>query len=129
MFKVKNIVPAPLFQRTFAAVIDLVLVILIGAGVFLGFSNLASNFSAVKAYINDYNNEIVTSGLMQLEKNELKPYEYVDYEHYQEMFYNFYNVYYSKQTKSEINYDVYWFNVFIYGQKESPAKNKCVISN
>ena len=48
MSKVKNIVPAPLFQRTFAAVIDLVLVILIGAGVFLGFSNLASNFSAVK---------------------------------------------------------------------------------
>ena len=122
MSKVKNIVPAPLFQRTFAAVIDLVLVILIGAGVFLGFSNLASNFSAVKAYINDYNNEIVTSGLMQLEKNELKPYEYVDYEHYQEMFYNFYNVYYSKQTKSEINYDVYWFNVFIYGQKDELNK-------
>lgn len=122
MSKVKNIVPAPLFQRTFAAVIDLVLVILIGAGVFLGFSNLASNFSAVKAYINDYNNEIVASGLMQLEKNELKPYEYVDYEHYQEMFYNFYNVYYSKQTKSEINYDVYWFNVFIYGQKDELNK-------
>lgn len=122
MSKVKNIVPAPLFQRTFAAVIDLVLVILIGAGVFLGFSNLASNFSAVKAYINDYNNEIVTSGLMQLEKNELKPYEYVDYEHYQEMFYNFYNIYYSKQTKSEIDYDVYWFNVFIYGQKDELNK-------
>ena len=120
MSKVKNIVPAPLFQRTFAAVIDLVLVILIGAGIFLGFSNIASNFSAVKAYINDYNQEIVNSGLMKLEKNELTPYEYVSYENYQEMFYKFYNVYYHEQTEKE--YDVYWFNVFIYGQKDELSK-------
>ena len=120
MSKVKNIVPAPLFQRTFAAVIDLVLVILIGAGIFLGFSNIASNFSGVKAYINDYNQEIVDSGLMKLEKNELVPYEYVSYENYQEMFYKFYNIYYHKQTEKE--YDVYWFNVFIYGQKDELNK-------
>ena len=86
MSKVKNIVPAPLFQRTFAAVIDLVLVILIGAGIFLGFSNIASNLNGVKAYINDYNQEIVDSGLMKLEKNELVPYEYVSYENYQQLY-------------------------------------------
>ena len=120
MSKVKHIVPAPLFQRTFAAIIDLVLTILIGAGVFLGFSNLASNFPSVKAYINDYNSEIVSSGLMKLEKDELVPYEYDNYKSYQDMFFKFYNVYYSEKTEKE--YDVYWFNVFVYGQKDELNK-------
>ena len=120
MSKVKNIVPAPLFQRTFAAIIDLVLAILIGAGVFLGFSNIASNFSGVKAYINDYNSEIVSSGLMELKNNELVPFEYVSYENYQDIFFKFYNEYYHEQTKKD--YDVYWFNVFIYGQKDELNK-------
>jgi len=120
MSKVKNIVPAPLFQRTFAALIDLVLVILIGAGIFLGFSNAASNFSAVKAYKDDYNQEIITSGLMKEVDKKLVPYAYDNYQSYQTMFYDFYHGYYAE--KKETTYDVYWFNVFIYGQDDALNK-------
>lgn len=117
MAKVKRIVNASLFSRTFAAIIDLVLVIFIGAGIFLGLSNLASALPAVKAYQDDYNQVMVDSGLMKLEKDTLVPYEYECYEDYQTQFYNFYHEYYAKEVNKE--YDVYWFNVFIYGQQDA----------
>lgn len=118
--RVKKIVNAPLFNRTFGAIIDLILTIFIGAGIFLGISKIAENVNWIKAYKDDYNQEVVASGVMQLEKNELVPYEYDNYEDYQNKFYDFYHTFYSE--KVEKTYDVYWFNVFIYGQKDEQNK-------
>ena len=120
MAKIKHIVPAPLFSRTFAAIIDLVLVVLIGAGVFLGISNIAYHVNWIKAYKDDFNQTLVDSGLMRLEKNEVKPYEYESYLDYQSLFYDFYHGFYAEETNKE--YDVYWFNVFIYGQNDTLNK-------
>ena len=39
--RVRKIVKAPLFNRTFGAVIDLVLTIFVGAGIFLGIFKIA----------------------------------------------------------------------------------------
>ena len=50
----KRIDPAPLFSRTFAALMDLVITIFVGIGIFLGFSNIASNMTMVKKYKDDY---------------------------------------------------------------------------
>ena len=118
--RVKRIVYASLFHRTFGAIIDLVLTIFVGAGIFLAISNIAMKVSWIKAYKDDYNQAIVDSGLMQLEKEEPVPYEFNSYQQYEEKFYNFYHAYYSKQVNKE--YDVYWFNVFIYGQSDTLNK-------
>ena len=114
---VKKIVNASLFSRTFAAVIDLVIAIFVGAGIYLGFSKIAENIPSIKSYKEDYTQTIVDSGLMKLNKGELEQYEYDDYLEYQTMFYDFYHNYYSKEMNKE--YNVYWFNVFIYGQEDS----------
>ena len=116
MSKVKNIVPAPLFARTFAAVLDLLLVIFVGAGVFLGISNIAYHVNWIKAYRDDFNQTIVDAGLMKYEKDDLVPFEYTSYLDYEKQFYDFYHGFYANETNKE--YDVYWFNVFIYGQKD-----------
>ena len=118
--KVKKIVPAPLFSRTFAAIIDFVLAVFVGAGIFLGISNIAYNVNWIKAYKDDYNQTIVNSGLMKLEKNVLVPYEYQSYLDYQTKFYDFYHDFYAKETNKQ--YDKYWFNVFIYGQNDALNK-------
>lgn len=115
--RVKKIVKAPLFSRTFGAVIDLVITIFVGAGIFLGISNIASNINWIKAYKDDYNQTVVDSGLMQMKNKELAQYEYTSYEEYQTLFYNFYHGFYANETQN--NYDVYWFNVFIYGQDDA----------
>ena len=120
MSKVKRIVNAPLFNRTFAAIIDLVLVILIGAGIFLGISNIAINVNWIKQYKTDYNQTVVDSGLMKSNKDDLEPYEYENYQDYQTKFYDFYHTFYANETNKE--YDIYWFNVFIYGQDDVLAK-------
>ena len=114
--RVKKIVNAPLFNRTFGAIIDLVLTIFVGAGIFLGISSIASNVNWIKAYKDDYNQTIVDSGLMQNEDNKLVPYEYENYQDYETRFYDFYSGYFAQETKK--SRDVYWFNVFIYGQKD-----------
>ena len=113
---VKKIVNASLFSRTFAAVIDLIITIFIGAGIYLGFSKIAENISSIKAYKEDYTQTIVAAGLMKLNKGELEQYEYDDYLSYQTMFYDFYHNYYASEMHKE--YDIYWFNVFIYGQED-----------
>ena len=118
--RVKKIVPAPLFNRTFGAIIDLVLTIFIGAGIFLGISSIASNVSWIKAYKDDYNQTVIDSGLMKMEEGELKQYEYESYDLYEQRFYNFYHDYFSQKT--EKIYDIYWFNVFIYGQTDILGK-------
>lgn len=115
--KIKNIVPAALFARTFGAIIDLIITIFIGAGVFLGLSNIAYQIPAIKQYKDHYYQEIVDSGLMKLEDEQLKPHEYTDYEQYETLFYNFYHEYYG--DKKNTTYDIYWFNVFIYGQDDA----------
>ena len=118
--RVKKIVTAPLFNRTFGAIIDLVLTIFIGAGIFLGISSIASNVSWIKAYKDDYNQTVIDSGLMKMEEGELKQYEYETYDLYEQRFYNFYHDYFSQKT--EKIYDIYWFNVFIYGQTDILGK-------
>ena len=115
--RVRKIVKAPLFNRTFGAVIDLVLTIFVGAGIFLGISKIAENVNWIKAYKDDYNQAIVASGLMQESDKELVPYEYENYQDYESRFYDFYSGFYSQETKK--SHDVYWFNVFIYGQKDN----------
>ena len=120
MSKVKNIVPAPLFARTFAAVLDLLLVIFVGAGAFLGISNIAYHVNWIKAYRDDFNQTIVDAGLMKYEKDDLVPFEYTSYLDYEKQFYDFYHGFYANETNKE--YDVYWFNVFIYGQKDELNK-------
>lgn len=115
--RVKNIVSAPLFSRTFAALLDLLITIFIGSAIFLGISNIAYNVKWIKAYKDDYNATVVASGLMQEENKELVPFEYEDYELYQDKFYHFYHDFYSQY--SDINYDIYWFNVHIYGQEDT----------
>ena len=117
MSKIKRIVNAPLFNRTFAAVIDLVIAIFVGAGIFLGISSIAVNVNWIKAYKTDYNQTVVESGLMKLNNGELEPYEYENYQDYQNRFYDFYHGFYAEETNKE--YDVYWFNVFIYGQDDT----------
>lgn len=114
---VKKIVNASLFSRTFSAVIDLIIAIFVGAGIYLGFSKIAENIPSIKAYKDDYTQTIVDSGLMKLNKGELEQYEYDDYLEYQTMFYDFYHNYYAQEMHKE--YDVYWFNVFIYGQEDN----------
>ena len=114
---VKKIVNASLFSRTFGAVIDLIITIFVGAGVYLGFSKIAENIPSIKSYKEDYTQTIVDSGLMKLNKGELEQYEYDDYLSYQTMFYDFYHNYYAQEMHKE--YDVYWFNVFIYGQEDN----------
>lgn len=113
---VRHIVPANLFVRTFGAIIDLILTILIGGGIYLGISTIAENTNWIKAYKEDYNQTIVDSGLMKLNNNELEPFEYDDYLSYQTMFYDFYHNFYAQEVGKA--YDVYWFNVFIYGQND-----------
>lgn len=117
MSKIKRIVNAPLFNRTFAAIIDLVILLFVGAGIFIGISSIAVNVNWIKAYKTDYNQTVVDSGLMKLNKDELVPYEYENYQDYQTRFYDFYHTFYSEATNKE--YDVYWFNVFIYGQDDT----------
>ena len=114
--RVRKIVNAPLFNRTFGAIIDLVLTIFVGAGLYLGISKIAENVGFIKAYKDDYYQTIVESGLMYESKGEVVPYEYDNYEEYQNRFYTFYNDYFAKKTEN--SYDVYWFNVFIYGQND-----------
>ena len=114
---VKKIVNASLFSRTFSAVIDLIIAIFVGAGIYLVFSKIAENIPSIKAYKDDYTQTIVDSGLMKLNKGELEQYEYDDYLEYQTMFYDFYHNYYAQEMHKE--YDVYWFNVFIYGQEDN----------
>ena len=114
---VKKIVNAPLFARTFGALIDLALTILIGAGLFLGISKIAENMSFVKAYKDDYNQNLVLSGLMKESSDGLVPYQFNNYLDYQEKFYDFYHGYYAEQSKK--SFDVYWFNIFIYGQDDA----------
>ena len=116
----KNIVNAPLFNRTFGAIIDLVLTIFVGAGIFLGISNIAYNVSWIKAYKEDFNQVMVDSGLMQLNKGNLEVFEYDDYLSYQTMFYDFYHDYYKELTDKE--YDIYWYNVHIYGLDDTLAR-------
>ena len=117
---VKKIVNAPLFARTFGALIDLALTVLIGAGLFLGVSKIAENLSFAKAYKDDYNQNIVLSGLMKETNDGLVPYELNNYLDYQNKFYDFYHGYYEEQTKKDpsLYFDEYWFNVFIYGQND-----------
>lgn len=114
---IKNIVPAALFARTFGAIIDLIITIFVGAGVFLGLSNIAYQMPAIKQFKDHYYQEIVDSGLMKLEDAQLVPYEYSNYEQYETLFYSFYHEYYG--PKKNTTYDVYWFNVFIYGQDDA----------
>ena len=116
MSKVKKIVNAPLFARTFAAILDLAMVIFVGAGIFLGISNIAIRINWIKAYKDDYTNAIVDSGLAKLENGNLTLYEHENYTDYQARFYTFYNEKYAEITNQQ--YDVYWFNVFIYGQSD-----------
>ena len=116
--RVKRIVTAPLFNRTFGAIIDLVIAIFVGAGIFLGISNIATNVSWIKAYKDDYNQVMVDSGLVKNEK--LEHYEYENYSDYQSMFYDFYHNY--LPTQDEKPRDIYWFNVFIYGQNDALNK-------
>ena len=113
---VKKIVNASLFSRTFGAIIDLIITIFVGAGIYLGFSKIAENIPSIKSYKEDYTQTLVDSGLMKLNKGELEQYEYDDYLSYQTMFYDFYHNYYANEMHKE--YDVYWFNVFIYGQDD-----------
>ena len=113
---VKKIVNASLFSRTFGAVIDLIITIFVGAGIYLGFSKIAENIPSIKSYKEDYTQTLVDSGLMKLNKGELEQYEYDDYLSYQTMFYDFYHNWYAIETHKD--YDIYWFNVFIYGQDD-----------
>ena len=114
---VKKIVNASLFSRTFGAVIDLIITIFVGAGIYLGFSKIAENIPSIKSYKDDYTQTIVDSGLMKLNKGDLEQYEYDDYLSYQTMFYDFYHNWYANEVKE--SYDIYWFNVFIYGQDDA----------
>lgn len=116
MSKVKNIVNASLFARTFAAILDLVITIFIGAGIYLGISNIAMQVNWIKAYRSDYEQTIVDSGLMYLKDGKVTQYEYESYETYEALFYDFYHNFYASETKQE--YDIYWFNIFIYGQDD-----------
>ena len=122
--KLKNIVPAPLFQRTFAAIIDLVITILIGAGVFLGFSSIASNFSSVKAYKNDYIETIEKSNILTYDKKEdmAKPLVFNKYQDYESAFYSFYHDFMPTEVTYTYEHDVYWYNVHIYGLEDELHK-------
>ena len=114
--KVKKIVNASLFARTFGAIIDLIITIFIGAGIFLGFSNIAYKIPSIKAYKDHYNQSLADSGIMEMKNDLPYPYEFDNYLSYQDIFYDFYHSYFSE--KKSQTYDIYWFNVHVYGQED-----------
>lgn len=117
--KVKKIEVAPLFNRTFGAIIDFVLTLLVGLGIFLGLSNIMMNTKWVKSFKEDYNSVIVNSGIMKYDsKNQVVPYVLDTYEEYEEKFYSFYKDYLPTLRDNTQEIDKYWYNVFIYGQDD-----------
>jgi len=118
--QVRKIVPAALFPRTFGALLDLIMVIIVGLGVFIGVAHIFESVPAIDKYRQEYNQIIIDSGLMKYEDKKLVINTFEDYKSYETMFYSFYHDTFSKETKKE--YDTYWFNVFVYGQNDTLNK-------
>ena len=116
----KKIVPATLFHRTFAAILDLVMIVFVGLSLFVGLSEIMVRTKWVQSYKQDYIQVIVDSGIAIYDEKEdvVNPYEYTKYTQYEGIFYDFYTNYINKQIEDEAVRDAYWYNVMIYGQDD-----------
>jgi len=122
--KVKNIVSAGLFPRFFGALLDILMVVFVGAGVFIGLSSIARNIPPVNQHKETYIKSLTDSGLMTYNSSDdsflavtkEKP------DDYETLIYDFYNGFYTSQKKDGILRDKYWFNVHVLGLEDKLSK-------
>ena len=115
--RLKKIVPAGLFHRTFAAVLDLIMIIFVGLSLFIGISEIMIRTKWVQSYKQDYIQVITDSGIAVYDEKEdvVNPYEYTNYKQYEAIFFDFYTDFINKATGDETIRDAYWYNVMVYG--------------
>ena len=118
--KITSIVLAPLFKRVIAGVIDAIIVIFIAGGLYAAGGEIAKRISYIKDYHTQYNALALESGLLTYNQNDdsYNPYVYDSIEDYQNLFYRFYHDFYQEKAEDNITYDIYWFNVHVYGQED-----------
>ena len=116
--KLKKIVYASLFARTFAAVIDFVITAFVGIGAALGATEIAKSTPSVKGYQNEYIEVMTDSNLIEYKNKEVSYKIYNDYKEYETLFTSFYCDFLPSKVDYEYTHDTYWYNVHIYGLKD-----------
>ena len=115
--KLKKIVPASLFARTFGAIIDLAITLFVGIGLAIGVVYLCRTLPSIKAHQDNYTQVMTDSGLINYDK-KTKTVTFVEkdsYKGYEEVVYTFYSEFMSSKTEYKYTHDIYWYNVHVYG--------------
>lgn len=115
--KLSKMVPAGIGRRTLAALLDLVIMVFVGLGIFLGVGEITKAVPGVKAIQHSYYQELSDTGIMQVdaEKGTSDPFVYEDYKEYEQIFYKFYSEYLPSRKSDKYEHTVYWYNVHVYG--------------
>ena len=118
--KLKRIVPASLFARTFGAVIDLAITLFIGAGLAIAAVNIAKSTPSVNNHKENYISEMTDSKIITYNQktNIVSPVIKDDYKDYETLFYEFYSSFMPSKKEYKYTHDKYWYNVHIYGLKD-----------
>ena len=118
--KLKRIVPASLFARTFGAVIDLAITLFIGAGLAIAAVNIARSTPSVNNHKENYISEMTDSKIITYNQktNLVSPVIKDDYKDYEALFYEFYSSFMPSKKEYKYTHDTYWYNVHIYGLKD-----------
>lgn len=125
----KKIVPAGLFARTVAAIVDLAIVAFIAGLFFIGGQYIMERSSLVLDSVNEMRDYYITSGLLRYEEkdgeltNELVFYKYDNYKDYENLLVNYFTVYKTSECPEQYRddkYTTYWYNVHILGLAENP---------
>lgn len=127
----KRIVPAGLFPRTVAAIVDLAIVAFVAGLFFIGGQKIMESAPIVKDNTTAMRDYYVDSGLYEYEiKDGEKTGQILalttseDYKDYENMIVNYYTVYKTSECPEEFRddkYTMYWYNVHILGLAENPA--------
>ena len=112
--KVTRIEHATLGKRFLAFFFDVVLMLFIGLGVYIGVSQIFSQVDSIDEMKVKYNDIITESGIMNVENDNIVYKSYTSYEEATESIFNFYNVYVPKYSDAN-SISKEWFNVFVLG--------------
>lgn len=117
---VRNIVPANLFSRFFAVVLDIGMIALVAGGLYLLGGKIASGTPAVKECINTYATKVNDSGLLKFNEkdNSTDIIEKHTFEEHVDQLYTFYNGFFTNEMNDGVVRDKYWFNVYVLGQED-----------
>jgi len=116
---------AKTFSRFLASLIDFVLLVASALLLNFGLVNILKNTpAAINAYHSWHDVYLETGLYYEKENGELDLYTFTNYLEYEEKVYNFYSDYLGNRCPEPKKdyYDVYWYNVFVYGQDDLANK-------